>query len=226
MQILIIEDNVAIAANLYDYLESCGHSVEFARDGVKGYELASRQSFDAIVLDLGLPRMDGMDICRRLREEVGNDTPILVITARDTLKDKLESFDTGADDYVVKPFELAEVEARLRVLHKRRGSPVVRRILKVGDLVVDPTVVSCVTYGDVTIRLPPKSLRLLEVLMSQPDRVFSRSELEIELWGAKQDTSDRLRYHLHILRKTLARAGGRDPIEGVYGRGYRLAVTR
>ena len=122
MRVLIIEDDPAIAANLYDFLEARGHVVDAAPDGITGLHLAVSGGFDAIVLDVGLPGMSGWVLCRKLREEAKNDTPVLMLTARDTLEDKLEGFAHGADDYLVKPFELKEVEARLAALHKRRGA--------------------------------------------------------------------------------------------------------
>jgi len=119
MRVLIIEDNPDIAANLGDYLEDHGHTVDFAGDGITGLHLAVVNDFDSIVLDLALPGMDGLEVCRKLRQEAGKDTPVLMLTARDRLEDKLAGFDTGADDYLVKPFELQEVEARLNVLASR-----------------------------------------------------------------------------------------------------------
>ena len=221
MRILIIEDNPAIAANLYDYLEARGHSVEAVRDGLKGFHLAANQRFDAVLLDLGLPKMDGSVLCRKLREEANADTPIMMLTARDTLKDKLAGFDDGADDYLVKPFALEEVEARLRVLHKRRTGRITSRAIKVGDLVYDSSTMS-VKFAGMEVALPPKCTRLLDLMMSEPGRIFKRHELEIELWGDPQETSDRLRFHMHLLRRALTRAGGRDPIETVHGLGFRL----
>ncbi len=124
MRILIIEDDPAIAANLYDFLEGRGHAVDAASDGVTGLHLAVTGSFDAIVLDVGLPGMSGSALCRKLRDEADSDTPVLMLTARDTLEDKLDGFARGADDYLVKPFALKEVEARLAALHKRHAGQV------------------------------------------------------------------------------------------------------
>ncbi len=121
MHILIIEDDPAIATNLYDFLEARGHSVDAAADGITGLHLAVTQKFDGILLDLSLPGMDGITLCRKLRQEANLDTPVLMLTARDTLDDKLKGFDCGADDYLVKPFALKEVEARLVAMHKRHG---------------------------------------------------------------------------------------------------------
>ncbi len=221
MRILIIEDDPAIAANLYDFLEAQGHAVDAAADGVTGLHLAVTGGFDAIVLDLGLPGMDGGTLCRKLREEARNDTPVLMLTARDTLDDKLEGFARGADDYIVKPFALREIEARLAALHKRRAGRVTSRPLTAGDLFFDPASLA-VRFNGQDVRLPPKCMRLLQILMAQPNRVFSRKELEAEVWGEEQETSDTLRSHMHVLRRELAQAGGRDPIENVHGLGYRL----
>lgn len=221
MRILIIEDDPAIAANLYDFLEARGHSVDAAADGVTGLHLAVTQRFDAILLDLGLPGMGGMALCRKLRDQAHVDTPVLMLTARDTLDDKLKGFAHGADDYLVKPFALKEVEARLLALHKRHSGKVTSRALQVNDLVYDPKTLS-VRFAGAEIKLPPKCMRLLELMMGEPGRVFSRKELEAEIWGDTQKTSDTLRSHMHVLRRALSQAGGRDPIETVHGIGYRL----
>ena len=221
MHVLIVEDDPAIAANLYDFLESRGHRVDAAADGVTGLHLAVTGGFDAIVLDLGLPGMDGNMLCRKLREEAENDTPVLMLTARDTLEEKLEGFAHGADDYLVKPFALKEVEARLVALDKRHGGRVTARPLTAGDITLDPRTLLIRVRGN-EIKLPPKCMRLLETLLSEPRRVFSRRELETKVWGEEQETSDTLRSHLHVLRRALMQAGGYDPVENVHGFGYRL----
>ena len=225
MRVLIIEDDSAIAANLYDYLEARGHAVDAAGDGVTGLHIAVSREFDAILLDLGLPGMDGLTLCRKLREEAGRDTPVLMLTARDTVEDKLEGFARGADDYLVKPYSLREVEARLLALHKRHGGKMVPRKLKVGELAFDPRTLTA-SYAGQPVKLPRKCIRLLEVLMSEPDRVFSRADLESAVWGEEQATSDTLRSQMYLLRRALVRAGGRDPIENVPGLGYRLVAEQ
>ncbi len=138
MRILIIEDDTTIAANLYDYLEGRGHSVDAAADGAGGLHLATTQTFDAIVLDLGLPGMDGLSVTRKLRDDAHLETPILMLTARDTLDDKLRGFAQGADDYLVKPFSLKEVEARLQALYKRSSGRTSSRVIEAGTLKFDP----------------------------------------------------------------------------------------
>lgn len=223
MRILIIEDNLAIATNLHDFLESSGHGVESVRDGISGLRAARSQAFDVILLDLGLPGMDGVEVCRCLREESRIDTPILMLTARDTLADKLSGFAIGADDYLVKPFALEEVLVRLLALHKRSAGKTVRRKLEAGDLSYDPDQLRVLFAGQEVV-LQPKCLALLELLMREPGRVLSRRELELELWGDEQETSDRLRNHVSLLRRALLSAGGRDPVKTVHGIGFRLAV--
>jgi len=220
MRVLIIEDNPDIAANLGDYLEDHGHTVDFAGDGVTGLHLAVVNSFDAIVLDLALPGMDGLEVCRKLRSEAGKDTPVLMLTARDRLEDKLAGFDTGADDYLVKPFELQEVEARLKVLSSRgrRRSP---RELKVGNLVYNLDTLS-VKRGDTEIYLNPIGLKLLQSLMEASPNVVSRADLELEVWGEEMPDSDSLRVHIHSLRSAIDKPFGSNMIQTRHGIGYRL----
>ncbi|MNR84390.1 Transcriptional regulatory protein QseB [compost metagenome] len=221
MQILIIEDNKTIASNLCDYLEARAHVVDIAHDGMMGRELAKANAYDAILLDLGLPKLEGIKLCGQLREELLLDTPILILTARDTLEDKLLGFQTGADDYLVKPFALEEVAARLDALHKRHHRKVATKQLQLGDLLYEPRT-RRLTYRGAALSLPPKCLQLIELLLHDPDRVYLRREIECELWGEEQDTSDRLRYHIRLLRSALIAAGLHDPIQTIHGVGYSL----
>jgi DNA-binding response OmpR family regulator len=224
LRILIIEDDATIAANLYDFLESRGHAVDAAADGVTGLHLAISQTFDAIVLDLGLPGMDGLTLTKKLREEAHVETPILMLTARDTLDDKLEGFSRGADDYLVKPFSLKEVEARLLSMNRRSSGRIAPRTLEAGALSLDPKTMA-VRFAGNDVKLPPKCLRILELLMREPGRVISREEIERLVWGESQETSDTLRSHLHTLRRALTAAGGHDPVETLHGIGYRLRAN-
>lgn len=221
MRILIIEDDVDIATNVYDYLAGLGHSVDHAADGVTGLHLAVTQTYDAMLLDLALPGMSGLEVCHKLRTEAKRDLPVLMLTALDTLDDKLRGFEQGADDYLAKPFALREVEARLRALARRHQGRVTDRVLTVGDLVFDPSSLS-ITRAGTPVKLPPKCVRLLETLMQRPGHVFSRAELETAVWGETLESSETLRSHLHLLRRALARADRPDPIETVHGLGYRL----
>ena len=223
MRILIIEDDRDIATNLYDFFERAGHTPDHAADGVTGLHLAVTHDYDAILLDLSLPGMDGFEVCHKLRTQARRDTPVLMLTARDTLEDKLAGFEQGADDYLVKPFALREVEARLHALTKRHQGRVTERVLTVGDLVFDPSTLG-VTRAGATVKLPPKCMRLLELMMQRPEHVFSRAELEAAVWGQALESSDTLRSHMHVLRRVLAQPGRQDPIETVHGMGYRLGV--
>jgi DNA-binding response OmpR family regulator len=221
MRILIIEDDSTIAANLYDYFEGRGHTMDAAADGITGLHLAVTQDFDAILLDLNLLGMDGLTLSRKLRSDAGKDTPILMLSARDTLDDKLAGFVNGADDYLVKPYALSEIEARLTALYKRRIGNVASRILQAGELKFDPHTMN-IEFAGQPVKLAPKALRLLTHMMAQPERLYSRSELESAVWGEARENSETLRSQMYILRRELTKAGGYDPIETVHSMGYRL----
>jgi DNA-binding response OmpR family regulator len=195
--------------------------VDASADGVTGLHLAITQPFDALVLDIGLPGIDGMKLCQKLRTEAHVDTPVLMLTARDTLEDKLQGFECGADDYLLKPFALRELEARLVALHKRHTGRTTSKVLAAGQLSLDPRTL-VVRFAGRDVKLPPKCMKLLEIVLGEPERVFSRAELESAVWGDAQETSDTLRSHMHILRRALIEAGGYDPIETVHGIGYKL----
>jgi len=220
MNILIIEDNPDIAANIGDFLEDRGHVVDFAGDGVTGLHLAVVNDFDAIVLDLALPGMDGLEVCRKLREDASKGTPVLMLTARDRLEDKLAGFDSGADDYLVKPFELQEVEARLQVLHKR-GRGVKPRELVVGNLKYNLDTFT-VNRENRELDLNPIGLKLLQCLMEASPNVVSRKELETSVWGEEMPDSDSLRVHIHSLRSIIDKPFSQPMIQTRHGIGYRL----
>ncbi|MDT8448641.1 MAG: response regulator transcription factor [Wenzhouxiangellaceae bacterium] len=220
MRILIIEDNRDIAANLGDYLTDRGHEVDYAYDGVTGLHLAIVNDFDAMVLDLALPGMDGLEVCRKLREEGRKETPVLMLTARDQLDDKLAGFDSGADDYLVKPFELREVEARLEVL-ARRGQRIAPRELNVGDLHFNLETLT-VTRAGKPIDMNPIGLKLLEKLMSASPAVVSRADLEHHVWGEELPDSDSLRVHIHSLRAAIDKPFGKPMLKTRHGIGYSL----
>ncbi|KZC43887.1 UNVERIFIED_ORG: DNA-binding response regulator, partial [Rhodanobacter sp. FW104-R5] len=158
MRVLVIEDNSDIATNIGDYLEDRGHVVDFAGDGVTGLHLAVVHDFDVIVLDLTLPGMDGLEVARKLRHEAHKQTPILMLTARDALEQKLTGFESGADDYMTKPFALQELAARLEVL-ARRGKGPQSRVLKVADLTFNLDTLTVNREGK-SIQLNPIGLKL------------------------------------------------------------------
>ena len=221
MNILLIEDNRDLALNLFDYFEAKGHTMDLAADGVSGLHLAASNQYDVIVLDLMLPGIDGFTLCRRLRE-AGRQTPVLMLTARDSLDDKIAGLEAGADDYVVKPFALREVEARLQALVRRAQVRVGPSVLRVGDLSFDPSTLK-VTRGERTIELPPIPLKLLDLLMRSAPRVLPREELERGIWGDSPPDSDALRAHLHILRNAVDKGADRPLIKTLRGIGYQIS---
>ncbi|MDT8437655.1 MAG: response regulator transcription factor [Wenzhouxiangellaceae bacterium] len=222
MRILIIEDNRDIAANMGDYLSDCGHAVDYAYDGITGLHLAVVNTFDAIVLDLMLPGLDGLEVCRKLREEGRKETPVLMLTARDQLDDKLAGFEAGADDYLVKPFELREVEARLEVL-LRRGQRIAPRELDVGDLHYNLETYT-VTRAGKPISLNPIGHKLLEKLMLASPAVVSRADLEHHVWGEELPDSDSLRVHIHGLRAAIDKPFDQAMLITRHGIGYCLVA--
>jgi DNA-binding response OmpR family regulator len=222
MRILVVEDHRDIAENIGDYLGPKGHEIDYAADGVTGLHLAVTHSYDVIVLDLMLPALDGMSLCRKLREEAKRDTPVLMLTARDQLDDKIEGFRAGADDYLVKPFALKELEIRLEALRRRGTSAVTSRALKVGDLEFDPDT-QVVKRGGKRLELNPSLRRLLGVLMTHTNRVVRRDELEATLWGEDRPDADVLRAHIYALRSIIDKPFERKLLHTVHGTGYRLS---
>jgi DNA-binding response OmpR family regulator len=220
MRILIIEDNPDIAGNVGDYLEIKGHLVDFASDGVAGLSLAVENPFDAIILDINMPRMNGFEMCRQLREEYQLDTPVLMLTARDSLADKVTGFQLGAWDYLVKPFELKELAMRLEALELRKA-PDRARTLVVGDLSLDLNRWRA-KRQDTVLGLHRASLRVLEMLMRASPNAVSRNELEFLLWGDEPPNSDPLRSHMYELRRELDRPFEFKMLKTMRGIGFAL----
>lgn len=223
LKILVVEDNPDLAANLIDCLAARGHLVDAAGDGLTGLHLAATQHFDVILLDLILPGMDGIALCRRLRENVRKTTPILMLTARDTLDDKIAGLEAGADDYLVKPFALREVAARVQALARRAQASVAQGELRAGDLCFD-TATLRVTRGGLDIALPPIPLRMLEALLRASPRVLDREEMERAIWGDAPPDSDALRSHLHLLRSAIDKPFDRPLLRTLRGLGWQIVA--
>ncbi len=223
LDILVIEDNPDLAANLVDFLTARGHLVDAAGDGLTGLHLASSQNFDVILLDLILPGMDGIALCRRLREHAGKTTPILMLTARDTLDDKVIGLEAGADDYLVKPFALREVAARIQALARRAQAGVAQVELRVADLCFD-TATLRVTRAGREINLPPIPLRMLETLLRASPRVLTRGEMERAIWRDAPPDSDALRSHLHLLRAAIDKPFPLPLLRTLRGLGWQIAA--
>ena len=219
LSVLVIEDQLDIAANIWDFLERRGHRVDHAADGRSGLQAALRGQADVIVLDLGLPRLDGLDLCRQLRA-AGHGVPVLILTARDTLDDKLRGFAEGADDYLVKPFAMRELEARIRAVH-RRGKPAPVATLRVGDLSFDPAAMLA-TRGARRATLTRAQAQLLELLMRESPRVVAREALIRAVWGEQGGDAAALQTHVYDLRGLIDRGEEHPMIQTVHGLGYRL----
>ena len=221
--VLLVEDHRDIAGAIVDFLEQRGFVVDYAADGVTGLHLAVTNPYDVIVLDVMLPGLDGLAVCRKLREEARNDTPLLMLTARDTLDDKITGLGAGADDYLVKPFEVRELEARIRSLLRRHRGAVARETYTVGDLTLDTATLQATRDGQ-ALTLTPIGLKLLTVLMRASPRVVTRQQLEREVWGDLLPDSDTLRSHLYTLRKAVDKPFTRKLLHTIPGAGYRLAT--
>lgn len=221
IRVLIIEDHRDIAEMLYDYFERRDYELDYASDGRMGFNLASQNEYDIILLDLMLPQMDGLDVCRKLREECKNYTPILMMTARDSLQDKVTGLDIGADDYLVKPFEILELEARIKALMRRKGQITQREVLQVADLELDTGTLE-VTRAGTQIYLSPIGLKILTILMRESPKVVSRNQLEHEIWGDILPDSDTLRSHMYNLRKQIDKPFDTPLLQTIQSRGYRI----
>lgn len=220
--ILIVEDHLAIAEMVGEYLESQGYEVDFARDGTDALRLTHETTYDAIILDRSLPRLDGLDVCRRLRKDQRSATPILMLTARDTLDDKVTGLEAGADDYLTKPFAIQELEARVRALIRRDRKALGSGVLRVADLVLDPEAMTVFRAGQ-ELRLSPTGFQLLHILMRESPRVVSRQEIEREIWRGEAPDSDTLRSHLYNLRKTIDRPFAIPLLHTMQTAGYKVA---
>lgn len=219
--ILLVEDHNDIAEMVTAYFENRGFSVDYAADGVTGLHLAVSNSYDAIILDLMLPGMDGIDVCRKLRTEARRDTPVIMLTARDTLGDKITGLETGADDYLIKPFDIQELEARVRSLIRRHKGEIAKEIYSIGDLTVDTATLSVKRAGK-ELNMTPTGLKILTVLMRASPAVVSRREVERQVWGDILPDSDTLRSHLYNLRKVIDKPFDKQLLQTIQGSGYKI----
>jgi two-component system, OmpR family, response regulator len=220
MRVLVVEDEVRMARLIKRGLEEEGHAVDVAADGPEGLWMASENGYAAIVLDLMLPGLDGVELCRRLRSQ-GIWVPVLMLTARDAVGDRVRGLDAGADDYLVKPFSLLELAARLRALARRddRARPAV---LTIGDLTLDPATKQA-WRGQAELQLSPKEFALLELFLRHPGTVLTRSQIIEAVWDFAYDASSNVvDQYVAYLRRKVDVPFGRHDIETVRGMGYRL----
>lgn len=223
-RILIVENDVTIAANLYSFLEMRGFVPDAAYEGHDALSLLRTNRYDALILDIGLPGLDGYGVLRAIRQEDQSTMPVLMLTARDQLDAKLAAFALGADDYLVKPFALAEVEARLRVMLRRSPGGGNGSVLEFDSVRYDPSSQNVTVNGQPVI-LARKTLRILGLLLHNAGRVVGHQELEQALWPDDPPSPDALRSQMHLLRKKMLEAGF-NGIETVHGLGWKLVRPR
>ncbi len=220
MKLLLVEDEVLLSKNVSKGLRLLGYAVDCAYDGEEALELYDLNDYDLMILDLNLPKLDGMEVLRRIREQNG-DFRILILSARNTLEDKISGLDEGSNDYLTKPFEFRELEARIRGLLRRNFTTAPSQLL-CGRLRVD-TAVRQAWCGPSAVELTPKEYAILEYLLINTGRVISAEELIEHAWDSAADPfSNSFRFHIHSLRKKLDEAGARDYIITQRSHGYRI----
>jgi DNA-binding response OmpR family regulator len=221
MRILLVEDDIRLAETLAEALTDQRYIVDFVADGEAGWHQANVLDYDMLLLDVMLPELDGFALCHRLRSH-GYTMPVMMLTARDTVSDKITGLDAGADDYVIKPVDLQELFARIRALF-RRGSVVSSPILEWENLHLDPSTYE-VSYGQTPLHLTPKEYGLMELLMRNGRRVLSRSVIIEHVWSLESPPEEHtVKVHIRSLRQKLKTAGAADDlIETVHSMGYRL----
>lgn len=224
MRILIVEDNHSLVASIFEYFEVRGHLLDAAPDGHTALYLLGQNDYDIVVVDWGLPRVDGIELVSRMRSDNGGEPPILMLTARGELDDKLLGFRSGVNDYLVKPFAMAELEARLLSLVMRTQQPVAAKELVVGDLRYDLATQQVQRAGQ-PVRLYRACRKLLEVLMRASPGMVPRKDLEYALWGDELPESDMLRSHMYELRRAVDNPHEQKLIHTMAREGYRLGVS-
>ena len=219
LNILLVEDDFDLAETVIDYLELEGIHCEYASNGSAGRQLIGQNSYDVILLDLNLPHIDGLSLCRQARSN-GDETPVLMLTARDQLADKLDGFDAGTDDYLVKPFELQELAVRIQALANRRSGQA--RCLRYQDLEMNLSR-HTVTRSGRALRISPTGWRILEALLRAAPYTISRAKLINTVWGEDSPDSDSLKVHLHHLRKTVDGPFPTPLVQTVTGHGFAIS---
>ena len=223
MKILLVEDDYDVAKNVCEYLEAAAHQVEVAPDGLIGLDCATRERYDCIILDISLPRLSGIQLCERIRSLGFSRVPILMLTAMGALSYKEEAFSAGADDYLVKPFALKELELRLTALARRSAETRAGKQLRVGDLTYD-VMTQDIRRGEQAIALAATPRLILELLMRNTHRVVSKQEIEQVVWGDEPPSGDLVRIHIHTLREAIDKPFTRPLLRTVRGVGYRLST--
>ncbi|PKG40032.1 response regulator transcription factor [Psychromonas sp. Urea-02u-13] len=222
LNLLLVEDNIDLASGVIDYFSLENIRCDYANNGVSGLNLITENAYQVIILDLGLPQMDGLTLCRNIREQ-GIDTPVIMLTARDALADKIKGFDAGADDYLVKPFDMDELVVRVRTLSRRRSGQM--KSLTIGKLklnLLDKTVYC----DDQLLKLSPTGLKILTLLMSNSPNAVSRNTLIERIWGDASPDSNSLKVHIHHLRKQLDLVQQSELLHTIKGHGFAFRLDQ
>lgn len=218
LNVLLVEDDIDLATTIVDYLDIESINCDHASNGVMGLNLIQHNHYQMIMLDINMPKMDGLTLCNTLREQ-GLDIPVLMLTARDSLENKLQGFAAGSDDYLIKPFAMKELVARVQVLAKRRSGEVKRLLL--GDLSLDLTQ-HTVRLQQQPLKLSPIAFKLLEVLVRASPQSVSRPQIMQAIWGDEQPDSNSLKVHIYHLRKQLETADSNIKLETISGVGFAI----
>jgi DNA-binding response OmpR family regulator len=221
-RLLIVEDDRDLARNLIDYLDIQGYAPDYAPDGHSALQLLAANSYDLIVLDLMLPGIDGIAVCKRIRQELFSRVPIVMLTAKDDIDVKISAFDIGADDYVIKPVAMRELEARIRALIRRASQEKDNAVLVVGDLRFDTGTMKIERAGQVIV-MPPVPTKILSLLMRHSPNVVHRLAIQREIWGDEPGDNHALIVHMHTLRNAVDKPFEQQLIHTVRGFGYRIA---
>ncbi len=221
INVLLVEDHSSLAETITDFLELAGMTVDYAADGITGLHLAVTNHYDALVLDIMLPGLDGFKICEKMRKEAQSDVPIIMLTARDRIDDKLTGFNTGADDYLVKPFNPDELVARIQSLVRRHRGEFDHKALKVGDLIFDLATMQ-VSRENKILKVSPTGMQILKILMKKSPEVVTKDQLTQQLWGDLVPESDVLRSHLYLLRKIIDKPFAQELLHTVPGVGLKM----
>jgi len=221
IRVLLVEDHIALAQNMIDYFQGSDLEIDFASDGLTALQLLSSNQYDIIILDLGLPGVDGYDICTRLRKDLSSSTPIIVMSAEGQLSSKERCFELGADDYLVKPFKLKELELRVLAIHRRANHSQTPTI-NVGTLSYDPGTLTLKRKGQESIELNGKAAEILELIMRKHPNYISYEDLRYQVWGGRDIGTNVIRTHVYSLRKLISARYESPVIETLHGKGIRL----
>lgn len=220
LNVLFVEDHKALLENLAEYFSDDHYELDFASDGLTALHLIANNPYDVIVLDVMLPGVDGVSICKRIREDMGSPTPILLLTALDAIEHKESGFGAGADDYLTKPFDMRELELRIEALAKRRTTT--SNLLTAANLTFNPGTLIVKTSDGRETSLSGLSANLFEILIRNYPNFVSYQSISDQIWGLGDASDHTIRTHIYLLRKNLKKAFGKSMIKALYGRGYQL----